>query len=74
MASLVFISLAIIVLSYNIPYYVVPPRVLFVFALIFAPTLIAWRWLLLSFERKVTPARKVVIIAESGETEYLNKS
>ena len=27
MASLVFISLAIIVLSYNIPYYVVPPRV-----------------------------------------------
>lgn len=72
MASLVFISLAIIVLSYNIPYYVVPPRVLFVFALIFAPTLIAWRWLLLSFERKVTPARKVVIIAESGETEYLS--
>ncbi|MCR3921542.1 MAG: sugar transferase, partial [Firmicutes bacterium] len=69
--SMFFLSLAIIVTNYVIPSYIFPRRVLFTFVLLYGPTVALWRWILLVVERRVTPDKKVIIVAMSDEIDTL---
>ncbi|MCW3488822.1 sugar transferase [Dethiobacter alkaliphilus] len=69
--SVMFLGLAIIVISYAIPNYIFPRRVLFTFVMIYVPVIVLWRWSLLMLERRVTPAKKVIIVANAEEVDGL---
>ncbi|NLZ38098.1 MAG: sugar transferase [Firmicutes bacterium] len=70
-ASLIFLSLAVAAFSYVIPNYVFPRRVLFTFICLFGPSVALWRWILLLIERRITPAKRVIIVATEGEIPSL---
>jgi exopolysaccharide biosynthesis polyprenyl glycosylphosphotransferase len=69
--SIIFLCLAIIVLNYSIPDYVFPRRVLFAFVMVYVPVIVMWRWVLLVFESKITPAKRVIIVSNAKEVEGL---
>ncbi|NLZ92642.1 MAG: sugar transferase [Firmicutes bacterium] len=66
-ASLIFLSLTVAVISYIIPSYIFPRRVLFTFVCLYGPTVALWRWVLLLIERRITPAKKVIIVANEED-------
>jgi exopolysaccharide biosynthesis polyprenyl glycosylphosphotransferase len=65
--SLFLVTVTIIALNYSIPAYIFPRRVLFSFVLVYAPAITLWRWQLLMLERKISPYKKVIIIANEVE-------
>ncbi len=69
--SVFFLTITIIIFNYSFPIYVFPRRVLFVYVLLYAPLITFWRWQLLMLERRITPAKKVVIIAAKDEVVEL---
>ena len=69
--SIAFLSLALIVLNYAILDFIFPRRVLFTFAIIYGPIIVLWRWSLLLLERRITPAKRVIIVANGEEIDDL---
>jgi len=69
--SLVFFSFGVAAITYVIPSYIFPRRVLFTFELIYGPAVALWRCLLLMIEHRLTPAQKVIIAAKPEEIPTL---
>ncbi|HZK24924.1 MAG TPA: sugar transferase [Oscillospiraceae bacterium] len=69
--SLIFLSLGVAAITYMIPSYIFPRRVLFTFGLLYGPAVALWRWLLLMIEHRITPAQKVIIVANPEEIPSL---
>ncbi len=71
--SIGFLTVLIIVLDYMIVVYSLPRGTVIISAVLQLGALSVWRWVLLQWERKFSPKRKVLIIASAWEAGLLER-
>ncbi|UNC93465.1 sugar transferase [Candidatus Contubernalis alkaliaceticus] len=71
--SIGLLTVLIIILDYMIVVYSLPRGTVLSSAVLQLGALGVWRWILLQWERKFSPKRKVLIIAPAGEAGLLEK-